>query len=38
MIIGSILENDTNETRTPLTPDVVQKLTSLGHTLLIEKT
>lgn len=37
MIIGSILENDTNETRTPLTPDVVQKLTSLGHTLLIEK-
>lgn len=37
MIIGSILETDINETRTPLTPDVVQKLTSLGHTVLIEK-
>lgn len=37
MIIGSIVENNQYETRTALTPDVVQKLTSLGHTVIIEK-
>ena len=37
MIIGSILEKDLNETRTPLTPDVVKKLTQSGHTIFIEQ-
>ena len=37
MIIGSIIENNQTETRTALTPDVVQKLTSAGHSVIIEK-
>ncbi len=37
MIIGSIIENNKTETRTALTPDVVQKLTSIGHKVIIEK-
>ena len=37
MIIGSIKEHNKNETRTALTPDVVKKLTTQGHTILLEK-
>jgi NAD(P) transhydrogenase subunit alpha len=37
MIIGSIIENNSNETRTALTPDVVKKLTASGHTVYIQK-
>ena len=37
MIIGSIKEHTKEETRTALTPAVIKKLTTLGHTILIEK-
>ncbi len=37
MIIGSIKEFSKKETRTALTPDVAKTLSSLGHTILLEK-
>ena len=37
MIIGSIKEFSKEETRTALTPDVAKTLSSLGHTILLEK-
>lgn len=38
MIIGSTKEQTPEETRTALTPSVVKKLISAGHTVLVEKT
>ena len=37
MIIGSIKEQDKEETRISLTPNVVQKLITKGHRVLLEK-
>ena len=37
MIIGSTKELPKNETRTPLTPQVVKELNKLGHTVILEK-
>ena len=37
MIIGSISEQDANETRIPLTPEVTAKLTAFGHHILLKK-
>lgn len=37
MIIGSTKEPSIKETRTSLTPNVVEELSKLGHTILLEK-
>ncbi len=37
MIIGITKSKDIKETRTPVTPETIQKLIRLGHTFLIEK-
>lgn len=37
MIIGAIKEYNKNETRCALTPEVVKKLTQLGHKIILQK-
>ena len=37
MIIGAIKEHNKNETRCALTPEVVKKLTQLGHKIILQK-
>lgn len=37
MIIGAIKEHNKNETRCTLTPEVVKKLTQLGHKIILQK-
>ena len=37
MLIGSIKEQDSAETRVSLTPDVVKQLITDGHSVMLEK-
>lgn len=37
MLIGSIKEQDSAETRVSLTPDVVKRLITVGHSVMLEK-